>query len=117
MKFQLLSSDDASSNSRLYAHFCNVSAPGLVLVDRMLCLNHQTNLAMFHVYTTLDMGFLRTMFTATSFLMMGAHFYRCCLSVRNLANQVETSFRPIRRVEVLLASQMKQYLLSLRDGT
>jgi hypothetical protein len=109
----LLSSDDASGNDRMFAHYLDTNS-GL-LSCRMLCRNHQTNLAMIGVYSSIGVSLLHSLFLATQFLRMGTYYYRCGLAVRRFVEHelvVRRGSPPSG--DTKLASELAQYLKDCR---
>ncbi len=76
---ELHSSDDASGNDKFDAHYLQSVQHAAM---RYKCSNHQANLILMVLYTTIGLDIMHGLFAATKFLLMGPYYLRCIMCVR-----------------------------------
>ncbi len=107
LAIDLHTSDDASSNNKLHAHFTNTVGD---LHCRLKCLSHQTNICMTTLYSTVGMDLLHLLFCSTMFLRAGNYYLRCVLAARQF---VQANLRvisgPPPEHDVQLAMELQDY--------
>ena len=108
ISLELHSSDDASGNDRLDAHFKNVRGD---LAERLKCRNHQVNLIEKSVYAAIGPDLLHSLFCSTMFVRSGSYFLRCMLAVRKHVHiNLRVREGPAPVAEAALVSELADYL-------
>jgi hypothetical protein len=115
LAIELLTSDDASGNDKLYAHFSSVRGD---LCERMLCRNHQTNLCMIGPYTTIGLDLMHGLFMATAYIRMNTYHFRCVLALQKFVAKhlhvVDRTMFSVSAQDVALSREIADYLQSMR---